>query len=310
LKIAGSLQFHRWTRTAIAIAVLVYAATLSLSSYFPALDSKLVILIVGFIFLGIPHGAMDIFLAQRAIKKNQMTRSFLIKYLALTFGVMVLWTLTPTAAFLFFICYSLFHFADSDLQRPILESKLSILEFLARFPLPFCLPLLFQPTETLLLVQYLDRDIRFWPFVTYFQWMGYAGLGLTGAFTVIKSYSFLKNFGKEDLTFLEPVVMAVVFAMIDPLYALGIYFCFIHSVKHIINLITKIEIHSIQVLLPYWLIPVLGVFILFISYTWVGDRGSIGFQIELFQYMILSLAALAFPHALLVRSCKRRGAIN
>jgi Brp/Blh family beta-carotene 15,15'-monooxygenase len=140
--------------------------------------------------------------------------------------------------------------------------------------------------------------------------MGYAGLGLTGAFTVIKSYSFLKNFGKEDLTFLEPVVMAVVFAMIDPLYALGIYFCFIHSVKHIINLITKIEIHSIQVLLPYWLIPVLGVFILFISYTWVGDRGSIGFQIELFQYMILSLAALAFPHALLVRSCKRRGAIN
>ena len=116
---------HVWTRTSVSTGVLCFSTVIALSLAFPGLDSTIILLIVDLIFLGMPHGAMDIFLGYRILKKAIKIKYFVATYLAVSAVIVALWIISPTASFLFFIAYSLFHFADSDLQKPILESKLS-----------------------------------------------------------------------------------------------------------------------------------------------------------------------------------------
>lgn len=301
---------HIWTRTAVSIAVLVYLSVIGLSLYFPELDFKLILLLVGLVFLGMPHGAMDIFLAYKAVQKSQQLGYFIGSYLVLAGGIVVLWMISPTFSFLFFLMYSMFHFADSDLQKNPLQSKMNTLEFFARLPLPFSLPLIFHEAKTLELIQIIHPQINFEPFVLPFQIFGYLGLALTAIFVLSSAFLALKEFGKHDLTFLEPAVLVVLFSQITPMYALGIYFCFIHAIKHITNVITKIEVKSMSRILPYWLLPLAGIPILFFIYSQLQTYSAENFQQHLFQYILITLSVLAFPHAILIRYCKQARIIN
>ena len=271
---------------------------------FPDFDFRIILLIVGLVFLGMPHGAMDIFLVSKSITSKYQLLGFIGAYLILASFILLLWSLAPTFSFLVFITYSMFHFADSDLQKKILGAPLNLLEFLARLPLPFCLPLIFHEQATLELIGYIHPEIQFSPFVSVFQFFGYLGLMLTGIFVFIKFYKLLKDFTNQDLTFLEPLVLCVLFSQISPLYALGIYFCFIHAIKHIINVLRKIEIRSALSILPYWILPLLGLPILFWLYVSSENYNSEEFQSHIFQYILITLSALAFPHSILVRYCK------
>jgi hypothetical protein len=108
------------------------------------------------------------------------------------------------------------------------------------------------------------------------------------------------------VAFLEPVVISILFIFIDPLFALGIYFCFVHSLKHMVNVLLKVEIYSPKTILPYWLFPLAGIPILFYIYS--GNKSALGENI--FQYILIVLSSLALPHALLIRYGKAKQIIN
>ena len=298
-----------WTRTAITIAVLVYLSVIGLTLVFPELDFKLMLLVIGLVFLGMPHGALDIYLTYKLIKKGQRISTFLGAYLLISAGVIALWTINPTVSFLCFLAYSMFHFADSDLQKPIGLNRVTWLEFGARFPLPLGLPILFHENSTVSLISLVHPLIQFEPFIPYFKFLGAVGLVLTTLFTLFGGFYFFKKSDRRDLTFLEPAVLCVLFSQITPLYALGIYFCFIHSIKHLVNVVTHLNLKSFTRLIPFWLAPLAGVPILFAIYVFGGYRAD-EFQAHLFQYVIVILSALALPHALLVRYCKITGTID
>ncbi|MCU0385343.1 MAG: Brp/Blh family beta-carotene 15,15'-dioxygenase [Flavihumibacter sp.] len=78
------------------------------------------ILIIGFIFLGIPHGAADILVAKyqsSATRTYFSLRNFLLQYLLqiLLFGLF-LW-IFPMPALLLFLCISAYHFGETDLKK-------------------------------------------------------------------------------------------------------------------------------------------------------------------------------------------------
>jgi Brp/Blh family beta-carotene 15,15'-monooxygenase len=78
------------------------------------------ILLTGFIFLGIPHGAADILVAkyQSFATRNHFSLSkFLLQYLLqiLVFGIL-LW-LFPIPALLVFLCIAAYHFGETDLKN-------------------------------------------------------------------------------------------------------------------------------------------------------------------------------------------------
>ncbi len=293
-----------WTRIAITIAILVYLSVIGLTLLFPEFDFRLTLLIVGLVYLGMPHGAMDIYLVSKSIKSKYQILNFILAYLLLSSFVIALWAFVPTFSFLFFLIYSMIHFADSDIQKEIFRNKKNLLEFSARLPLTFCLPLIFFEKTTLDLIQFIHPEINFLSYVSTFQFFGYLGMGLTVIFAVYSFYLLLTDFSNQDLTFLEPLVLCVLFSQITPLYAFGIYFCFIHAIKHIVNVVRKIEITSVFSILPYWIIPLMGLPLIYWIYLNSGNANSLEFQQNIFQYILITLSALALPHAILVRYCK------
>lgn len=292
-----------WTKIAISIAVLVISSVLGISYYLPELDFRLVLLLTGLIFVGMPHGAMDIFLLYKTIGTGKYLLLSLLIYTGLALPILFLWPIFPTACFLFFLVYSLIHFTDSDMQN---SGPLKVLEFFARVSLPFSLPYIFHHAETLKLVSWIHPNIDLSSFDTIISSFGYLGLVLVGLFTLIGAKKFFLRFPDEDMGFLEPLVLSVLFVFISPLYALAIYFCFIHSIKHLINVIARIEIKSIVTILPYWLIPLLGLPVIATIYA----QNFAKLEASLFQYSLIVLSALALPHALLVRHAKSKGLLN
>jgi Brp/Blh family beta-carotene 15,15'-monooxygenase len=102
------------------------------------------------------------------------------------------------------------------------------------------------------------------------------------------------------MNFLEPLVLCVLFALMPPLYSLAIYFCFVHSVKHLVNIFTNVEIRPLRIVIPFWLVPLIGLPFSFFAYS----RNVVRLEQSLFQYSIMLLSAIALPHAILVRYVK------
>ena len=257
-----------------------------------------------------PHGALDIYLASKILAPKYRWSSFIAIYLAVGLLMAVFWLSFPTASFIFFLVYSMIHFADSDMQKPLFSDPLNALEFFARLFLPFSLPLVFHEASTLGLIRTIHSEIDFVPFVPFFRFTGYAGLALTAAFVAASAIKSLKLGRVRDLNFLEPVVLVVLFSQIEPLYSLGIYFCFIHAIKHLTNVVMKIEVKSFARILPYWLIPLSGLPLLFWIYLQLETPSTEALQAQLFQYVLITLSIVALPHALLVRQCKSLGVIS
>lgn len=299
-----------WTRIAVTVAILVYLSIIGLTLFFPEFDFKIILLVVGLVFLGMPHGAMDIYLVSKSIKSVKDTIFFIFTYMLLAAGVLALWAVAPTLSFLVFITYSMFHFADSDIQKHIFKNKMNTLEFAARVPLTFCLSLIFYEQATLKLINYIHPEINFTPYIESFKFFGYLGLALTFLFVGVHFLKLIKDFKNQDLAFLEPLVLCVLFTQITPLYALGIYFCFIHAIKHIINVLRRVEVKSALSILPYWLLPLAGLPILFWFYLHSKSYDADVFQSHVFQYILITLSALALPHALLVRYNKHLSFID
>jgi lycopene beta-cyclase len=95
--------------------VLLYYAL----NYFSPNISNIVLyilLLLGLIAVGIPHGAMD-HMTEALSKTKRITLPFVIKYLGLMAMVYVLWVLSPGIAVFSFILYSAWHFGETDTQE-------------------------------------------------------------------------------------------------------------------------------------------------------------------------------------------------
>ena len=72
------------------------------------------ILIPGFLYVGIPHGALDHILIAR---KEKTLLQFCIKYILIMGIYFIVWQFFPMLSLLFFILFSAFHFGESELEE-------------------------------------------------------------------------------------------------------------------------------------------------------------------------------------------------
>ena len=295
-----------WTKVATLVVTLVFVSTLSFSYFLPELDFRLSLLLTGLIFLGMPHGAMDVYILCQLLKSKNRLLLGIVTYVGISLPILFLWPLYPTACFLFFLSYSLVHFADSDMQDRTSSVKLKAIEFMARLNLPFCLPYIFHREQTLKLVQWIHPDVNLLAAENIFLVLGTLSLSLVAIHTSLGFMRLARNLKDADIAFIEPLVISVLFILINPLYAFGIYFCFIHSVKHLVNVLLRIKINSPLTVLPYWLVPLMGLPILFFIFS----KNQEVLQQKVFQYIIIVLSSLALPHAFLIRYGKSRLMIN
>lgn len=287
------------TKVALFVAALVFSTVMMISYYLPTLTGGLAILVVGIIFLGIPHGALDIYLIQKIVPNKKDVFRLLLFYLIGLIPMILAWELSPTGAFLFFVLYSSFHFAQSDL----VFAKYTRLEFWTRFLSIFCFPFTFHTDEFLKYASYLLSDDLFAHFIPVFQIGSVVAILGIMAMTFLSIREFIKNKAITSTQFLEHILILVLNYFLNPIYAFGIYFCFIHSIKHLVNIFSSDIEFSIVGVLPFWAIPLLSMFGILIFKSNLAMEFSL--EKSYLHATMIVISAIALPHAILVNFCKK-----
>ena len=256
--------------------------------------------------LGLPHGGFDgaIALMMNWHKKKQGMAAFLLLYLAISAGVIMLWFMAPVLCLGLFLVISLIHFGLGDMQFISLPADYQKAFFrfvkvigifchggLVTIALPAFHPeqagQIFQilsGEDAILLIPVLSGLLPVWCAALVFY------LGLS---THLKS---LRGFA------IELVILGFVMWILPPLAGFALYFCGFHSLRHMISLFRALPKE-----MSYATSIKMGLF--FSALSWAAGLagfiflhfiGGIQQSDAILQITFIGLAALTMPHMLLV----------
>ena len=309
-----SVRLRAWL-TGPAWAVLL--VTLALARLFPVWCAhwQFVPFIIGMVFLGLPHGALDHLAPLRLLHRRLTWRYlvlFVLGYGALVCAYLVFWRVWPGGALAAFLLLSWLHWGQGDAyflrtfagQAPPKSAAEGLLVWAVRGGLPIVLPVLAVP----FVFTQVARGILGW----YGPSGGWVltdsvrdgGLALFGGL-LLAYWARSWRRGAFGLDLAETALLLTYFWLVPPILAVGVYFCVWHSARHVARL-TMLDLRPDETLvrclgrqtiqaLPMTLgaLAMLGGLL-----AWHGRHHVSAADLT---YLYLSLiAALTFPHFLLV----------
>ena len=252
--------------------------------------------------IGISHGALDNLKGKKLLKIYRLKNNliFYFGYVLVALSIIIIWIVIPTITLLIFLIVAAYHFGKEDSQ--ILEFKktmFSQLVFLLKGSLVILAPLYFNFNETINIFEILNFDNSVLKF-----------LNENGTIEILFYLSILSNiyFLVTDLyynyEFIFGDTLAIIFLnhFCPPLIAFTLYFCFSHSVKHSVSLITILDNKKflnggkifIKKAIPLTLITAV-LFLTAVSFL----SNSYELNESILKVIFIGLAALTFPHILL-----------
>ena len=260
--------------------------------------NQLFIFFIPIIWPGIAHGSLDILTATR--KKliiDSFTKFiFLILYLMIPLVFFFIWQIYPNYVFTVFLILSLMHFGISDKLKS--KNLMVANEILLRSFIIISLPIVLHNEQTLEIFYFLKISEDYGFFLTeVFQYLVYTIIPLLILYT---SNSLIK---KEYGHLIDIITLLFCFFYFEPLLSFLIYFCFLHSVRHLVNEKKLLKLTNKKLLLntiPMTLIVLsLLVFLIFI-YFYIPNSIKALF----INNVIISLFCLTISHVLLINFIK------
>ncbi len=260
--------------------------------------NQLFIFFIPIIWPGIAHGSLDILTATR--KKliiDSFTKFiFLILYLIIPLVFFFIWQIYPNYVFTVFLILSLMHFGISDKLKS--KNLMVANEILLRSFIIISLPIVLHNEQTLEIFYFLNISEDYGFFLTeVFQYLVYTIIPLLILYT---SNSLIK---KEYGHLIDIITLLFCFFYFEPLLSFLIYFCFLHSVRHLVNEKKQLKLTNKKLLLntiPMTLIVLsLLVFLIFI-YFYIPNSIKALF----INNVIISLFCLTISHVLLINFIK------
>lgn len=277
------------------------------------------------LIFGLPHGALDHLVIARVGNRplfSGRTIGLLLAYLG-AFGVMLgVWAAWPVAAFAFFIMLTWFHWGQGDAWHVTAGTDASrgfrIASLVIRGSLPMLVPLVFFPevyreTAMSFLALYGRTDpglleLAFSPLVR-----GAVGAALAAGIIGHAVHGRHELEGRTALrNLVELLLLAAFFAVVPPILAIGLYFCFWHAPRHLIRLDGFLALgarreswtqfgRTMLASLPL----TLGALILLgLLYLVQGPR--VTSAMELLALYLVLIAGLTVPHTLVVTALDAR----
>lgn len=242
-------------------------------------------------FFGVPHGALDTLFAKKAFALNSIKKwlQFVSVYLSLSIGVLIFWMVLPTFFFILFLCFSAIHFSD-DLGS--INPKL--LGTLYGFNI-ITLPSILHSNELAKLYGYLIDYGHAVEIVNVMMPFSIVFAALTILITVVIS---IKKYPIEQRHIWEIVAVSVLMLLAEPLLAFTIYFCFMHSARHVLRAKFYFVEYSNTALLITLIVPTLIVLLFCAGVFQLLPIEK--FNENLIKVTFATLAALTFPHAFLL----------
>lgn len=236
--------------------------------------------------LGLPHGCLDVAIAQRLkpLPTIPSMAVFVAVYLALASLVLGLWMVLPGVALALFLGYSALHFAgDWRAVLPGLKSLPAGLAIVA-------IPAVAYQSETAVLFGYLAPEewasrlvdamvliaLLMAPLAVFLQIAARASKAIVGEFVALMALGLLT----------------------PPLVYFTLYFCLAHSPKHLFETTKELGLCARETLyraLPIWLVTMVGAVAAFTLIDGAPEAATL-------QIIFIGLAALTVPHMLLVEA--------
>tara|TARA_Y100001970_G_scaffold3782_1_gene4333 strand:+ start:5749 stop:6690 length:942 start_codon:yes stop_codon:yes gene_type:complete len=299
-KIYGKHTFYFSLLTiALSIIVLITKGNLEFS------NGLVIPLICLFLILsiGISHGAMDNYKAKKllVIYKIRNQSVFYIIYILISAFVILFWNLYSSLTLLFFLIVASYHFGREDTSfLHSGNSNLDQLLYLIKGSLIVFSPLFFHFDETLKIFETLLLNEKILIFLDDEHWVIniFLGLGFLGYFYFVHKNKY-KDF---EILLLDMLCILILNYILTPLIAFTIYFCFLHSIRHIISISCELDpdnfFEGIKVFIKKALpLTIVTMIIYFLAIIFLSN--SYGLNDVIIKVIFIGLASLTFPHILL-----------
>ena len=266
---------------------------------------------------GIPHGALDYHLGWKTFKRRLGRRWmvwFLAIYLVGMSGVIAVWISKPVLSLSAFLLLTLYHFGTGDAiptrQTPLM---FRITEIIARGGMVITFPALAARPEVIGLFSFLIPESGAVILVS-----------RLAQITPLASACVLLTIGWslfEFARFREPValgrvvellVTALMFTQLPPLLAFTLYFSVLHSLRHMLAVADwkpggTLFIYLFDAYRAALPITIVTVLMGAVAYLLLG---GLSFDMtQLMRVVFIGIAAMTYPHVLLIEIAKRLGVI-
>ena len=282
------------------------SATSIIFDQFQNLHISPIICLLLILSIGISHGALDNQKGRKLLDIYRIKSIYVFYsiYLMIAVSIIVIWFFTPTLSLITFLIVAAYHFGKEDTEF-LLSDKFNtnIVLYFFKGSLIIIAPLMFHFTETINIFKLLlIQNENFYLFLSFVE-NNYIIFFIFFISLFVHVYFFMKEFKIINmLIFFDFISILILNYFFSPLIAFTIYFCFLHSFRHSISLISEIDKFNfkngllifIQKALP---LTVLTSIFYILSLYFLSNYYQINDAI--FKTIFIGLASLTFPHILL-----------
>ena len=256
--------------------------------------------------IGISHGALDNQKGKRLSQLYNIQKSyfFYLIYSLIGVSIIIFWLFFPTLSLILFLIVASYHFGKEDTEFLINNKNVSnlILYFL-KGSLIIIAPLMFHFVETINIFKLLlIENEKFYLFLNFIEDNSILLFALSISL-LSNIYYFLKDFKIVNILILFDFFSIIALNyFLTPLVAFTIYFCFLHSFRHSISLITELNEKSLKIGAITFIkkampLTVLTAILYIISLYFLSNFYQLNDAI--LKVIFIGLASLTFPHILL-----------
>ena len=256
--------------------------------------------------IGISHGALDNQKGKRLSQLYNIQKSyfFYLIYSLIGVSIIIFWLFFPTLSLILFLIVASYHFGKEDTEFLINNKNVSnlILYFL-KGSLIIIAPLMFHFVETINIFKLLlIENENFYLFLNFIEDNSILLFALSISL-LSNIYYLLKDFKIVNILILFDFFSIIALNyFLTPLVAFTIYFCFLHSFRHSISLITELNEKSLKIGTITFIkkaipLTVLTAILYIMSLYFLSNFYQLNDAI--LKVIFIGLASLTFPHILL-----------
>ncbi len=258
------------------------------------------------LIIGISHGSLDNLKGRKLFQIFGINNFFIfyLSYILISLIVIFLWLIAPSISLVIFLIVASHHFGKEDTHFLIIEnSYLNQLLFFLKGSLIVFAPMYFNFDETISIFKLLLIDNE-----SFYEFLNIVETNKILLYCIILStlasiILFVKNFELKRFTiFLDYFSILIINYYFSPLVAFTIYFCFLHSVRHSISLMTELDKNNLTNGLKIFTKKALPLTILTAIFCFLGLyllNNTYNFDSSILKIIFIGLASLTFPHILL-----------
>ena len=256
--------------------------------------------------IGICHGSLDNLKGRKLLQTFRINNIFIFYFLYILIAliIIILWIIIPSISLIIFLIVSSHHFGKEDTQFLIIEnSYLNQLLFLLKGTLIIFAPMYFHFDETISIFKLLlINNETFYEFLNFIETNKILLYGIILS-TLSSIILFIKNYEfRKFAIFLDYFSILIVNYYFSPLVAFTIYFCFLHSVRHSISLMSELDKSNLMNGFKIFIKKAIPLTILTATFCLIGLyllNNTYNFNSSIIKVIFIGLASLTFPHILL-----------